>query len=169
MKKLTKNEWIAVSVGLAVVVIFVFYSYFNNFTNQFPINMDQQQAAENNGSSSDQTAGPATGLSIKDVLVGTGEMAAAGDTVTVNYVGTFPDGTKFDSSYDRNQPFSFILGEGQVIAGWDQGVAGMRIGGKRHLVVPPQLGYGPNDYGPIPGNSTLIFDVVLLKVVHPAR
>jgi len=103
-------------------------------------------------------------LKIEDVKVGTGPAAKAGDLVTVNYTGTFADGTKFDSSFDRNQPFSFVLGAGNVIQGWDQGVAGMQVGGTRKLVIPPALGYGANDYAGIPGNSTLYFTVDLLKI-----
>ncbi len=99
-----------------------------------------------------------------DVVMGTGDVAVAGKQVTVNYVGVFADGKKFDSSYDRGVPFTFTLGAGQVIKGWDVGVVGMKVGGKRILVVPPELGYGSNDYGPIPGNSTLIFQVELLSV-----
>jgi hypothetical protein len=100
----------------------------------------------------------------EDIVVGTGEEAVSGKIVSVNYKGQLTDGTEFDSSYKRNQPFSFTLGAGQVIAGWDQGVAGMKVGGKRKLTIPASLGYGSRDYGPIPGNSTLIFEVELLKV-----
>lgn len=103
-------------------------------------------------------------LKVEDLTVGTGAEAVAGKKVTVNYVGTLTDGTKFDSSYDRNQPFSFVLGSGQVIAGWDQGVAGMKIGGKRRLTIPPELGYGSQATGSIPANSTLVFEVELLGV-----
>jgi FKBP-type peptidyl-prolyl cis-trans isomerase FkpA len=104
-------------------------------------------------------------LQIKDVTVGTGTEAKNGDTVTVNYVGTLDDGTKFDSSYDRNQPFSFVLGAGRVIKGWDQGVLGMKIGGKRELTIPPDLGYGAQGArGVIPPNATLHFTVELLSV-----
>ena len=100
----------------------------------------------------------------QDLVVGTGATAATGDTVTVNYVGTLTNGTKFDSSYDRGQPFTFRLGAGQVIAGWDQGVVGMRVGGKRRLTIPPSLGYGGQANGPIPANSTLIFEIELLSI-----
>ena len=103
-------------------------------------------------------------LEIKDLTVGTGAEAVAGKKVTVNYVGTLTNGTKFDSSYDRNEPFTFNLGAGDVIKGWDQGVAGMKVGGKRKLTIPPSLGYGSQDLGTIPPNSTLIFEVELLKV-----
>ncbi|MFH1162296.1 MAG: FKBP-type peptidyl-prolyl cis-trans isomerase [Candidatus Jorgensenbacteria bacterium] len=98
--------------------------------------------------------------------MGTGAEAKAGDTVTVHYTGTLTDGKKFDSSLDRGQPFSFLLGAGQVIRGWDLGVAGMKVGGKRRLTIPPELGYGSRGAGggAIPPNATLIFEVQLLDV-----
>lgn len=99
-----------------------------------------------------------------DEVVGTGAEAVAGKNVTVNYIGTLTNGTKFDSSFDRNQPFSFQLGGGQVIKGWDEGVVGMKIGGKRKLVIPPSLGYGSQATGSIPANSTLVFEITLLSV-----
>jgi FKBP-type peptidyl-prolyl cis-trans isomerase FkpA len=114
--------------------------------------------------SSDSTTSPSS-LIIKDEVVGTGPEAKAGDTVTVNYTGWLTDGTKFDSSLDRNEPFSFELGAGQVIAGWDQGVAGMKVGGKRKLTIPPELGYGAQGAGGvIPPNATLVFEVELLQI-----
>jgi FKBP-type peptidyl-prolyl cis-trans isomerase len=103
-------------------------------------------------------------LGIQDLVVGGGPVAAAGDTVTVHYVGTLTSGARFDSSYDRGQPFTFRVGAGQVIAGWDQGVPGMRVGGRRRLTVPPSLGYGNQAVGPIPANSTLIFEIELLSI-----
>jgi len=103
-------------------------------------------------------------LVIEDLIVGTGVAASAGDTLTVQYIGTLLDGSKFDSSYDHGVPFTFRLGAGQVIAGWDQGLLGMRIGGKRRLTIPPSLGYGSQAAGPIPPNSTLRFDIDLLAI-----
>ena len=104
-------------------------------------------------------------LQIEDITVGDGAEATAGQNVTVHYRGTLEDGKQFDASYDRGEPFSFILGAGQVIKGWDQGVAGMKIGGKRKLTIPPELGYGARGAGGvIPPNATLIFEVELLKV-----
>lgn len=106
----------------------------------------------------------ASGLYIQDLEVGEGEEAVAGQTVTVHYSGWFLDGEKFDSSVDRGEPFSFSLGEGRVIAGWDEGVAGMRVGGWRRLVIPPAMAYGEAGRPGIPPNSTLVFDVELLDV-----
>ena len=103
---------------------------------------------------------------VQDEAVGTGELAQPGDMVTVNYTGKFQSGTVFDSSVGR-APFQFTLGTGQVIPGWDQGLQGMKVGGKRLLIIPPALAYGAQGKGPIPPNATLIFEVYLVKVVHP--
>src|SRR4051812_9817558 len=104
-------------------------------------------------------------LQMDDVKVGTGAEAVAGKTVKVHYTGTLTNGKKFDSSHDHGEPFTFKLGAGQVIEGWDKGVAGMKIGGVRKLTVPPEMGYGSRGYPPvIPGNSTLVFEVELLGV-----
>ena len=103
------------------------------------------------------------GLKYVDLKVGDGQLAETGMTAQVHYTGWLTDGTKFDSSVDRNQPFSFILGAGNVIRGWDEGVKGMRVGGKRKLTIPPDLGYGSAGAGGvIPPNATLVFDVELL-------
>ena len=104
-----------------------------------------------------------SGLEYIDVNAGDGAPARAGQTVTVHYTGWLVNGQKFDSSLDRNQPFSFKLGSRQVIPGWDEGVAGMKPNGVRKLIVPPALGYGSRGVGPIPADSTLIFEVQLLK------
>jgi FKBP-type peptidyl-prolyl cis-trans isomerase len=103
-------------------------------------------------------------LEINDIEVGDGAEAVSGAEVTVHYTGTLVDGTKFDSSLDRGEPFSFNLGAGEVIQGWDEGVMGMKVGGKRQLTIPPELGYGDRDLGTIPPNSVLIFEVELLEV-----
>lgn len=105
-----------------------------------------------------------TGLHVEDVVVGEGARADSGDVVIVHYTGWLPQGSKFDSSVDRGDPLEVAIGYGRVIAGWDQGIVGMRVGGQRRLVIPPGLGYGEQGMGPIPGNATLVFDVELLDV-----
>jgi FKBP-type peptidyl-prolyl cis-trans isomerase len=107
-----------------------------------------------------------SGLAYKDLKIGTGKEAKKGDTVTVHYTGLLENGKKFDSSRDRNKPFPFELGAGEVIPGWDEGVAGMKEGGKRKLIIPPELGYGERGAGKglIPPNAVLLFEIELLKV-----
>jgi len=106
----------------------------------------------------------ASGLHMTDLVVGDGDEAVTGQQVTVHYIGWFLDGEKFDASLDRGEAFSFTLGAGQVITGWDEGVAGMRVGGSRRLVIPPDLAYGEAGRSGIPPNSTLVFDVELFQV-----
>lgn len=110
------------------------------------------------------TITPSTNLKTEDITVGNGLEARSGQSITVNYIGTLINGKKFDSSYDRKEPYTFTLGAGEVIKGWDQGVVGMKAGGKRRLTIPPELGYGPSANGSIPANSTLIFEIELLTV-----
>lgn len=106
-----------------------------------------------------------SGLKYTDLVIGSGSIPKSGNTVIVHYTGWLTSGKKFDSSVDRKEPFSFVLGRGQVIKGWDEGVASMRVGGKRKLTIPPELGYGPQGYpGVIPRNATLIFEVELLRI-----
>src|SRR5690242_15318485 len=102
-------------------------------------------------------------LKIEELVVGSGAEAVKGQTVSVHYTGWLTDGKKFDSSKDRGQPFSFALGRGQVIQGWDEGVVGMKVGGRRKLTIPPEMGYGKQGFpGAIPPNATLVFEVELL-------
>ncbi|MET0558049.1 MAG: FKBP-type peptidyl-prolyl cis-trans isomerase [Solirubrobacterales bacterium] len=125
-------------------------------------------AAAQNGTKPkvDVPSGPAPKKLVeKELIEGEGAEAKAGDEVTVQYVGVLYDnGEQFDASWDRGEPFSFTLGNSEVIAGWDQGVEGMKVGGRRELTIPPQLGYGSEEVGPIPANSTLVFVIDLLAV-----
>lgn len=112
-----------------------------------------------------ETVTTATGLQYEDMSVGTGATPQAGQTVVVHYTGWLTNGNKFDSSVDRGQPFTFPLGQGRVIKGWDEGVASMQVGGKRKLTIPPELGYGAAGFpGAIPPNSVLVFEVELLDL-----
>ncbi|MBX3198854.1 MAG: FKBP-type peptidyl-prolyl cis-trans isomerase [Labilithrix sp.] len=113
---------------------------------------------------SPEPQGKVGALGIKDVTVGSGRAVKAGDTVKVHYVGTLTDGTEFDQSRKRGQPFSFKVGSGMVIKGWDQGLVGMKVGGKRRLTIPPDLAYGDRGAGTIPPKSTLLFDIDLMAV-----
>ncbi len=142
-----------VAISAALVVIAFFFVLFN------PLMMAQQ---------GQQAIVEATDrqLVVQDEAVGTGDTAQAGNVITVNYVGKLQDGTVFDTSIGR-EPYQFTLGMGQVIPGWDQGLQGMKVGGKRLLIVPPSLAYGAQGNGPIPANSTLIFEVTLLSVQQP--
>jgi len=117
----------------------------------------------NSNEAAGQVVTTESGLQYLDLVVGTGRQAKRGDTATVHYIGWLADGKKFDSSVDRKEPFSFRVGAGQVIKGWDEGVGTMKVGGKRKLTIPPQLGYGTRGAGNvIPPNATLTFDVELL-------
>lgn len=123
------------------------------------------QGRPSSGESSEEMITTSSGLQYQDLIVGEGEVANSGDSVSVHYTGWLEDGTKFDSSLDRGEPFSFVLGTGMVIKGWDEGVTGMRVGGKRKLIIPPELAYGTTGAGGvIPPNATLEFEVELLSV-----
>lgn len=151
MKQLNMKERVAVAAGMAFLA-YVFFS--GPLISLFNISMNN----------SDSAAEIRDGVSVRDTVVGTGAVAEAGDIVTAHYVGTLQDGRVFDSSRDRGVPISFALGTGQVIRGWDEGLQGMREGGKRILTISPEYGYGANAIGTIPANSTLIFEVELVKV-----
>lgn len=109
-------------------------------------------------------SGAVNKLIIDDVVIGTGAVAEVGDTVTLHYIGTLQTGEQFDNSNTRGAPFTFTLGQNRVIQGWEEGILGMQVGGERILVIPPTLGYGEQNVGPIPANSTLIFAVELLSI-----
>jgi FKBP-type peptidyl-prolyl cis-trans isomerase len=140
---------IAAIVG--VVVVLLFFVFGNPFTA-----IEQGLPANAVGSMGGQ-------LLVQDTLLGTGEEAQIGSIITMHYTGMFEDGTVFDSSVG-GQPYRFVLGGGQVVPGLDQGLQGMRAGGKRLIIIPPELAYGAQGYGPIPGNTTIVFDIELLSV-----
>jgi len=185
MDQKTKNTWVAVVVSIAIVALFFggLFIYSNNNSASNNVNtvgadnstdLQASTSAEliNNVATSTQIKKTnmepittADGLIIQDEVIGTGAEAKAGQKVTVNYSGTLTNGTKFDSSYDHGKPFEFNLGVGEVIRGWDEGFAGMKVGGKRKLTIPSALGYGAQGAGGvIPPNATLIFEVELLGV-----
>jgi FKBP-type peptidyl-prolyl cis-trans isomerase len=173
----------SIAVGLAVVVALGFLFFGPAILNPFGVLQAASSEATTTTpmpvSATTQSSLPTmqpipqdqlpTQLSGRDEVVGTGATAEAGDTVTVNYVGALPDGTVFDASANHGQPFTFTLGAGQVIPGWDQGVAGMKEGGTRLLIIPPSLGYGSQSMGSIPPNSTLQFEVQLVSVKKAAQ
>lgn len=151
MNKLSKREAVAVFVALAVVAYLLFsgplMSLFNTNAANPTTSMNNQ-----------------TGFTAQDVTVGSGEIAQPGDVVAAHYVGKLANGQVFDSSRDRGTPIQFILGSGQVIRGWDEGLVGMRAGGTRVLTISPEFGYGAQAVGAIPANSTLIFEIELVGV-----
>ncbi len=150
--KMNTNKWIAVAVGIGLVA---FLLYGNTIMGIF-----KQPATQNMQNTS--------GVAVEDLVVGQGATVEKGDTVSVHYVGTLTNGQVFDSSRDRNEPFTFTVGEGSVIKGWDEGLIGMKEGGTRRLTISPDFGYGDRAIGPIPPNSTLIFEIELLKDTKPA-
>ena len=170
----TRTLQVSIAVAVALAVVALFFVFANPFSMTSSSNstnpLDSTLSA---GAPASDTSAP-QGLVVQDESVGTGATAAAGDTVIVNYTGKLQDGTVFDTSVGKpaastcppgtTQGFCFVLGAGQVIPGWDQGLQGMKVGGKRLLVIPANLAYGNQQVGPIPANSTLIFEVDLLSV-----
>lgn len=167
---------ISVGVMLVCVLALVVVQFSGQENSAIADELTQNQPAltrvtENNNliasntMSDDNVVTTESGLKYKDLQEGTGATPQKGQTVVVHYTGTLEDGTKFDSSRDRKQPFSFKLGAGQVIKGWDEGLSTMKVGGRRQLIIPPELGYGARGAGGvIPPNATLNFDVELLRI-----
>lgn len=157
-----KNTWIAVVVSIFVVGFFLFGG---TIVNLFSQSGGQTALTQDGTMNTNDGEGGVQSLVIQDEVIGTGAEAVSGSLVSVHYTGTLTNGQKFDSSRDRGVPFEFVLGGGSVIPGWEQGIAGMKVGGKRILIVPPQLAYGSQAIGNIiPANSTLVFEVELMAV-----
>ena len=162
---------------MGVMLVCVLVLVFSQFSGQessataAALTQNQTTVTENNLIASKNTMSDTdvvttdSGLKYKELQAGTGATPKKGQTVVVHYTGTLEDGTKFDSSRDRGQPFSFKLGAGEVIKGWDEGLSTMKVGDRRQLIIPPELGYGARGAGGvIPPNATLIFDVELLRI-----
>ncbi len=148
-----KYIWIGGGVLVIIILFFVLFGMKSGITDQ-----------TNPGTTKSPTP-QAMELKIEDIKEGTGSAVKSGDTISINYRGTLPDGTEFDSSYKRGTPFETQIGVGQVIKGWDEGVVGMKVGGKRKLTIPPDKAYGPNGIpGSIPPNATLLFEVELMGI-----
>ncbi len=142
------------AIAVAVAVAFIGYIFFSDsILNIFNFNMDNQESTQS-----------VSGFKAQDTVVGSGTSAEAGDSITAHYTGRLANGTVFDSSVAHGGPITFVLGVGQVIRGWDEGIIGMKEGGKRILTISSEYAYGPRQVGSIPPNSTLIFEVELLKV-----
>ncbi len=159
---------IIILIGIIIIGGFGYWWYTNSMNDTDTPAADSQPAAAA-GTSATSASVPQTlegGLVIQDMVVGKGDEAVAGKKLSMHYTGTLADGTVFDSSVARGTPFEFTLGAGQVIPGWEQGIAGMKVGGERKLTIPPALAYGAQAVGPIPANSTLHFEVVLLGITQ---
>lgn len=165
-----KNLLIYIVVIILVgVMVWFFINRSKIVSDDFTLSTPTPSVSNNPDGSGEWVKLP-SGLEYLDVIVGQGQEAKNGDAVAAHYLGTLEDGTKFDSSYDRGQPFVFLLGQGTVIKGWDEGLLGMKAGGKRKLIIPPSLGYGDQGAGGvIPPGATLLFDIELVAVETPTQ
>ena len=167
---MNKNSILILILAVIVIIAFIFFvrsnssSSDNSQPTNFPTLTSSPTLQPEENATITPMENPSNELIIEDLKVGSGKVATAGSSVKVNYKGTLTNDVQFDSSYDRGEPFTFVLGKGQVIEGWDKGVAGMKVGGKRKLTIPPPLAYGDRVMGLIPANSTLIFEIELLEV-----
>lgn len=163
MRKISNKELIAIAVSIIIILAFFGFRFNNIFSANDGLNVQTEISMTNPIDTS--FASSVSGFEVRDIVQGSGAEATNGRMIVVHYTGALTDGRVFDSSYQRNQPFQFLLGAGQVIAGWERGFEGMRVGGKRQLVIPSDLAYGAAGIpGVIPGNATLLFEVELLDV-----
>jgi len=163
---MNKNYLIVLVIILIIITAAAIYFSLQK-SNATPKTMTAalSQPSQNQNSAQSQTNFDIQGMKVEILQQGTGDGAKAGDNIVVNYVGTLTDGTKFDSSIDRNQPFPYTLGQNQVIQGWELGLLGMKAGEKRRLTIPPELAYGAQSPSPlIPANSTLVFEIDMLSI-----
>lgn len=154
-EKLKEKKYALVILGVAIIAV-IGYFIFGRYSVQ-STQMKKQTPSEG-------TIPVQTQMKVEELVVGSGKQVKKGDTVIIHYTGVLTNGTVFDSSVTRGQPFETQIGVGKVIRGWDEGVVGMKVGGKRRLTIPPELAYGEQAVGPIPANSTLIFELELLNV-----
>lgn len=159
MAKLSKHE--AIGVGTALIVIFAVLFFGNSIFNGSKEAVNDAKTVQL--SPAGETFNEEV-LGTEDLQLGVGDSVKNGDTISVHYVGTLTDGTKFDSSYDRGEPISFTVGSGALIKGFDNGMMGMQVGGKRKLTIPPELAYGAQGAGAIPANATIVFEVELVSI-----
>ena len=163
---LSKKEWIAVLVGVVFVGYAVFGQTISNSFKQATTGQDNSAAVNNTLNQNIVVSEDNSGVKKVDITIGSGALVSSGYVVGVNYVLKLSDGTLIQDSklVNNGEPFSFVSGAGQLIPGWELGIAGMRAGGKRVITIPPSLGYGANAVGPIPANSTLIFEIEVVSV-----
>lgn len=168
MDKRLNNVWIVTASAVVITLLLLAISFIGggsgSASGALPAQPVTQPAPQGQPAAQGDIATTASGLQYVDQVVGSGAQPQPGQTVVVHYTGYLENGTVFDSSVQRGQPFEFQLGVGQVIAGWDEGLASMRVGGKRRLIIPANLAYGSQANGPIPANARLTFDVELLEV-----
>ncbi|RJP46077.1 MAG: FKBP-type peptidyl-prolyl cis-trans isomerase [Armatimonadetes bacterium] len=164
---MTKKEALMLFVLVIIVIVGSYFILinFNTTTNEEVINLDEFKSVNSTSATDSATTTPSTSLAIEDLKIGEGREVKSGDQIVVHYLGTLQNGEKFDSSYDRGTPFETQIGVGRVIKGWDQGMIGMKEGGKRRLTIPSDLGYGSSGAGDkIPPDAILVFEVELLEV-----
>jgi FKBP-type peptidyl-prolyl cis-trans isomerase FkpA len=173
-KLLVQDKWYEktnVRIAIVLVLVLAVFGYFAFQYSSDPckkIKKPNLTAVNKNNIKTDCMENITTtsnGLTIEDIVIGNGTEIKSGNTIKMHYLGKLSTGEKFDSSYDRNEPFTTEIGTGKVIKGWDEGVPGMKVGGKRKLTIPSALGYGERGIGPIPGNATLIFEVEAVEVI----